>query len=114
MSAFTESELGYLRGERSLACLITVGEDGKPYIAPVGWTYNAAHDAIDISGYSLEWTRKYDDVRRTGQAAVVIGDPVGTKAWRPRGVEVRGRAEAISPPTPLVRIHPEQIVSWGI
>jgi hypothetical protein len=27
---------------------------------------------------------------------------------------VRGRAEAIEAPAPLIRIHPERIVSWGI
>ena len=33
---------------------------------------------------------------------------------RPRGIEIRGRGEAIALPTPLIRIHPERIVSWGI
>jgi hypothetical protein len=28
-------------------------------------------------------------------------------------VEVRGRAETIALPTPLIRIHPERIISWG-
>jgi pyridoxamine 5'-phosphate oxidase family protein len=32
----------------------------------------------------------------------------------PRGIEVRGRAEAIADPEPLIRIYPERIVSWGI
>ena len=34
--------------------------------------------------------------------------------WRPRGIEVRGRAEAIADPEPLIRIHPARIVSWGL
>ncbi len=34
--------------------------------------------------------------------------------WRPRGIEVRGRAEAITEPESLIRIHPERIVSWGL
>src|SRR6266498_2397732 len=33
---------------------------------------------------------------------------------RPRGIEVRGSAEAIHEPDPLIRIHPERIVSWGL
>ena len=38
MSAFTDTELGYLRAERRLARLATVGKDGMPPIAPVGWS----------------------------------------------------------------------------
>jgi pyridoxamine 5'-phosphate oxidase family protein len=51
MSVFTDDELRYLSVERLLARIATVGKDGTPHIAPVGWSYNAAHDTIDISGY---------------------------------------------------------------
>ena len=51
---------------------------------------------------------------RTGRAAIVIDDLASTGPWSPRGIEVRGRGEAIALPTPLIRIHPERIVSWGI
>jgi pyridoxamine 5'-phosphate oxidase family protein len=112
MSAFTDDELQYLLGERRLARVATVGKDGTPHIAPVGWRYNAEQDAIDIGGHSLERTKKYRDVERTGRAAVVIDDVL--PPWKPRGVEVRGRAEALREPMPLIRIHPERIVSWGI
>jgi pyridoxamine 5'-phosphate oxidase family protein len=44
----------------------------------------------------------------------VIDDVKSTDPWIPRAVEVRGRAEAIALPTPLIRIHPERIVSWGL
>jgi pyridoxamine 5'-phosphate oxidase family protein len=54
------------------------------------------------------------DVERPRRAAVVVDDLASTSPWRPRGVEVRGRAEAIHEPSPLIRIHPERIVSWGI
>jgi pyridoxamine 5'-phosphate oxidase family protein len=50
-------------------------------------------------------------VARTGRAAIVIDDV--RPPWRPRGVEVRGRAEAIVEP-PMIRIHAERIVSWGL
>ncbi len=43
-----------------------------------------------------------------------VGDPAILPPWKPRGVEVRGRAEALDGPVPLIRIHPERIVSWGI
>ena len=112
MSAFTEGELRYLLGERRLARLATVGKDGMPHVASVGWTYNAEHDTIDIGGHSLERTKKYCDVLRTERAAVVIDDVL--PPWKPRGVEIRGRAEALDQPAPLICIHPERIVSWGI
>ena len=112
MSAFTEEELHYLTGERRLARLATVGKDGTPHVAPVGWTYNAELGAIDIGGHDMANTKKYRDVRRTGRAAVVIDEVL--LPWRPRGIEVRGRAEAVDGERPLIRIHPERIVSWGI
>jgi pyridoxamine 5'-phosphate oxidase family protein len=112
MSVFTQEELRYLLSERRLARLATVGPDGTPHVAPVGWSYNRDHDSIDIGGRRLEATKKYRDVARTGRAAVVIDDVL--PPWQPRGVEVRGRAEAVAEPTPLIRVHPERVISWGI
>jgi pyridoxamine 5'-phosphate oxidase family protein len=112
MSAFTDAELRYLRAERLLARLATVGSDGMPHIAPVGWSYNPVQDTIDVGGHRLERTKKYRDVARTGRAAVVIDDVLAP--FRPRGIEVRGSAEAIAGPPPLIRIHPQRIVSWGL
>jgi pyridoxamine 5'-phosphate oxidase family protein len=114
MSAFTEEQLGYLRSERRLARVATVGKDGTPHVVPVGWSYNAEHDTIDIRGRDFERTKKYRDVRRSGRAAVVIDDLASVDPWRPRGVEVRGRAVALEEPVPQIRIHPDRIVSWGI
>ena len=64
--------------------------------------------------HELERTKKFRDVARTGRAAIVIDDLASTDPWRVRGIEIRGRGEAIALPTPLIRIHPERIVSWGI
>lgn len=114
MSVFTESELGYLTGGRRLGRLATVGADGMPHVVPVGWIYNAARDTIDIGGHELERSKKFRDVARTGRAAIVIDDLKSTDPWHPRAIEVRGRAEAIALPTPLIRIHPQRIVSWGL
>ena len=114
MSAFTDDELRYLRGERRLARLATVGKDGTPHVTPVGWKYNPEHDTIEIGGYSMERTKKYRDVVRTGRAAVVIDDVVSVSPWKVRGVEIRGRAETVHQPAPLIRIHPERIRSWGL
>ena len=114
MSVFSEVELGYLTGGRRLGRLATVGADGTPHVVPVGWIYNAARDTIDIGGYELEHSKKFRDVARSGRAAIVIDDLESVDPWRPRAIEIRGRGEAIAMPTPLIRIHPERIVSWGL
>jgi pyridoxamine 5'-phosphate oxidase family protein len=112
-SVFSERELRYLtepaRGR--LARIATVGRDGTPHVVPVGWRYDPEHDAIAIGGFQLERTKKYRDAARTGRAAVVIDDLASVDPWRPRGIEVRGRAETL--PGAIV-IHPERIVSWGL
>jgi pyridoxamine 5'-phosphate oxidase family protein len=114
MSVFTAAELAYLAGGRQLGRLATVGADGTPHVVPVAWIYNAARDTLDITGYELERTKKFRDIARSGRAAIVIDDVADSDAWHPRGIEVRGRGEAIALPTPLIRIHPERIVSWGL
>jgi pyridoxamine 5'-phosphate oxidase family protein len=115
-NTFTDDELHYLvdPSARRLARIATVGKDGTPHVVPVGWRYNAEHDAIEVGGFNLEQTKKFRDVRRTGRAAVVIDDLASVDPWRPRGVEVRGRAEAVGGVRPVIRIHPERVVSWGI
>ena len=114
MSAFSDSELAYLLGERRLGRVATVGKDGTPHVVPVGWSYNQEHDSIDIGGRDFARTKKFRDAARSGRAAIVVDDLASTDPWRPRAVEVRGRAETIDEPTPLIRIHPERIVSWGL
>ena len=111
-SAFSEGELAYLKGERRLGRVATVGRDGTPHVVPVGWAYNADHDTIDVGGRDLPATKKFRDVARSGRAAFVVDDVL--PPWRPRAVEVRGRAEAIERPRALIRIHPDRIVSWGL
>ena len=114
MSAFSDGELAYLRGERRLGRLATVGKDGTPHVAPVGWSYNEEFDTIDIGGRNFETSKKYRDVKRSGRAAIVVDDLASVDPWRPRGVEVRGRADIVDDPGPMIRIHPDRVVSWGL
>ena len=120
MSAFTPDELEFLGGGRSfggqdkLARIATVGKDGTPHVVPVGmWTHNTADDTIEVRGRDLEKTKKFRDVARSGRAAIIIDDLASIDPFRPRAVEVRGRAEVVTEPEPLIRIYPERIVSWG-
>lgn len=116
MSAFTDNELEYLgagKPER-LARIATVGRDGTPHVVPVGWRFNTELDTIDVRGMELPRTKKFRDARRTRKASIVIDDLASVDPWRPRGIEVRGRAEITEEPRPMIRIHPERIVSWGL
>jgi pyridoxamine 5'-phosphate oxidase family protein len=118
VSAFTAAEIEYLRRSSSagprLARVATVGADGTPHVTPVGFSYNPELDAIEIGGRDFARTKKFRDVSRSGRAAVVIDDVPSVNPWRVRGIEVRGRAEAVAEPRPHLRIHPERIVSWGL
>lgn len=114
-SVFTTDELDYLNAERRLARVATVGRDGTPHVSPVGmWRHNPELDTIDVTGRDFAEKKKFRDVARSGRAAIVVDDLASTDPWRPRGVEVRGRAEAVAEPEPLIRIHPERIFPWGL
>ncbi|WP_129663982.1 PPOX class F420-dependent oxidoreductase [Phytoactinopolyspora endophytica] len=117
MSAFNDDERSYLlstdRPSRErLARIATVGADGTPHVTPVGWSYNTELDTIDIGGRDFARTKKFRDVQRSERAAMVVDDVL--PPWRPRGIEVRGRAEAVDGPTPLIRIYPDRVRSWGL
>lgn len=118
---FTEQELAYL-AEQRLGRLATVATDGSPQNNPVGFQYNAATGTIDIGGRSLGATRKFRNIGANDSVALVVDDIVSIETWTVRGIEIRGRAEALTEqprPNPyfsaeLIRIHPELIFSWGI
>jgi pyridoxamine 5'-phosphate oxidase family protein len=111
-SVFTDAERRYL-SEGRLGRVATIGRDGTPHVAPVGWRYEADHDVIEIGGRNFERSKKYHDAGRSGRAAIVIDDLVSVDPWRPRGIEIRGTAEVLDDP-PRIRIHPQRIVSWGL
>ena len=116
MSAFSDSELAYLTepGGRRLGRLATVGADGTPHGVPVGFRYDPEQDAIVVRGYALKRSKKFRDVGRSGRAAIVVDDIASVDPWHVRGVEVRGRGEAIDGDRPMIRIRPERVRSWGL
>jgi pyridoxamine 5'-phosphate oxidase family protein len=112
VSKFEQHELAFLQSGPRLGRVATVGRDGTPHVVPVGWSYNSETDTIDIGGRAFAETKKYQDVARHGRAAIVIDEVL--PPWNPRGLEVRGVAEAIQGPPALIRIHPERVRSWGL
>ena len=122
MSAFTDAEIAYLSGQR-LGRLATVGPSGQPHVVPVGFRYNPEHDTIDISGHDFAKRKKFADVRADPKVAFVVDDLASVSPWRPRGIEIRGRAEVLMSggeafgrgyDPEIFRIRPRRIVSWGI
>ncbi|HEV2759331.1 MAG TPA: PPOX class F420-dependent oxidoreductase [Acidimicrobiales bacterium] len=119
MSAFSMDELDYL-AEGKLGRLATVDATGQPHVVPVGWSYNAALDTIDIGGRDFARTRKFRNVQADPKVAFVVDDVL--PPWRPRCVQVRGLGQALDaatgadggPPGPIIRITPTRVVSWGI
>jgi pyridoxamine 5'-phosphate oxidase family protein len=63
---------------------------------------------------SVDTTKQFRDARHSGRVAIVIDDLASTHPWRLRGIEVRGRAEALSEPDALIRVYPERVISWRL
>lgn len=120
MNVFASKEIEYLRNQ-PLGRLVAVDGVGEPHVVPVSFRHNAVLDTIDIGGQSLSRCKKFRDVARNGRAALVVDDVL--PPWRARGVEVRGRAEALAEggqqgnadlDSDQLRIAPTKIVAWGI
>ena len=111
----SETEQRFLTSPtRSLGRVATVGRDGTPHVVPSGWTFNAALGTIDVTGREVQATKKFRDVTATGKAAIVIDGIAQGAGWNPWAIEIAGRAEAITGPPALIRIHPDRIRSWGL
>lgn len=122
ISALTPTHIDYLAGQR-LGRLATAGADHKPHVVPTSFRYNAELGTIDLGGLRVAQTKKYRDVQANGWAAFVVDDLASVDPWRPRFVEIRGRAEAM--PTggaglgpgfgeAFIRLYPERVASGGL
>ena len=117
----SDNERSYLHGQR-LGRLATLGPDGGPQSRPVGFQLNEELGTIDIDGYDLAKSQKYRNIRRDGRVSFVVDDLASIDPWAPRGIELRGVAEAISGAGPdepgelrdLIRIHPTRVLAWGL
>jgi pyridoxamine 5'-phosphate oxidase family protein len=121
-TTLSAAHIEYLAGQL-LGRLATAGADRKPHVVPGSFRYNAELGTIDLGGLRVEQTKKYRDVHANGWAAFVVDDLLSVDPWRPRFLEIRGRAEAV--PTggaglgpgfgdAFIRLYPEKINSAGI
>ncbi|MFD0856687.1 PPOX class F420-dependent oxidoreductase [Actinomadura adrarensis] len=110
---FTDNEREYLSTQR-LARLATIAPDGSPQNNPVGFHLNETLGTIDIYGHNLPASRKFRNVQQNPRVALVIDDLKSVDPWHVRGLEIRGRAEAVTANRPLIRIHPQTVFTWGL
>ena len=123
MSHFTAKEIAFMQSQR-LGRLATVSPEGKPQNAPVTFRYNAELDTIDIGGRNMSQSKKFRNILKNPYVAFVIDEVL--PPWKPRGVEIRGTAQAIDAggkvifgdsytgDDAIIRIIAEQIIGWGI
>ncbi len=117
----TEAERAYLQSQ-PLARLATVDGGGAPQNNPVGVFLDAETGDIIIGGHAMGASRKFRNVQRNRQVALVIDDLVARDPWTVRGLEIRGTAvalEDVDPPVPfmsreVIRITPTWVTSWGV
>lgn len=119
MSVFSVAELAYL-AEAKLGRLATIDPAGIPHVVPLGWSYHPGLDTIDVGGRDFARTKKFRNAQANPNVALVIDDVLAP--WRPRGVMVRGRGEALTDAVapdgrqsgPIIRITPTEVISWGL
>jgi pyridoxamine 5'-phosphate oxidase family protein len=86
---FTEAQLAYLRSQR-LCRLATVDGHGRPHVVPTSFRVND-DGTVDIGGHDFASRKKWRDVGTNPWVSLVVDDVL--PPWRPRMVEIRGRAE---------------------
>lgn len=130
-SIFTAAEIAYLQSQ-PLGRLATVGPGGWPHVAPVGVFYDPQADAVVVAGHEgtgFGTSRMFRDVLANPQVAYVVDDLASVDPWLPRGIEIRGTAEAFTEGgeelgaritdvmvfTPAwLRIRARRVLSWGL
>jgi pyridoxamine 5'-phosphate oxidase family protein len=118
---FTRAELDYLSTQR-IGRLATVSPDGQVQNNPTNFFLDAGTGTVVIGGGALGESKKFRNVLQGSTVAFVVDDLATVDPWAPRGIEIRGRAAALTdqePPLPglsrqIIRITPTKIVSWGL
>ena len=109
---FSEEEAEYL-AENILGRLATVSPEDQPHVVPVAYRFDGT--SIYFGGFNLNRSLKFRNIMRNNKVAFVVDDLDSSKPWRPRGIEVRGYAEAYKIGQSVgVRITPTRKSSWGL
>jgi pyridoxamine 5'-phosphate oxidase family protein len=122
MTNLTPAHIEYLASQR-LGRLGTAGADHKPHVVPTSFRYDPGTGTVDMGGHHVADTKKYRDVHANGWAALCVDDLVSVDPWRPRFLEIRGRAEAVASGgahlgpgfgEAFIRLQPDKVNSFGI
>ncbi|NGN95652.1 PPOX class F420-dependent oxidoreductase [Nocardioides sp. KC13] len=117
---FTETQLRYLRTQ-PLGRLATLAPDGGLQNNPVGFKIDDEHRIV-IGGHQMGRSRKFRNAQKHNQVAFVVDDLESTNPWKPRMIEIRGTAEALTDVDPpmkgmsreILRITPTRIIEYGL
>jgi pyridoxamine 5'-phosphate oxidase family protein len=110
---FSEREAEYL-ADNFLGRLATVSRSGQPHVVPVAYRFDGS--LIYFGGWNLKRSLYYRNLVSDNRVAFVVDDILPTHPWRPRGVEVRGRAELEEGDenVSVVRLRVNLVRSWGL
>jgi len=79
LSAFTDAERQYLN-QQPLGRLATIGPEGGPQTRPVGFTFNAGLDTIDIGGRNMAASRKYRNVQADSRVSLTANRSLSARS----------------------------------
>ncbi len=102
--------------------LATIGPDGTPQVKPLGFTWNAALQAIDIAGFNMARSAKYRNIAVNPLVGFVVDEVTEDSMEGAHFLEIRGTAEAVlSPATAdghlaaeIIRIHPRRVIAYNV
>jgi pyridoxamine 5'-phosphate oxidase family protein len=115
--AFAEDEIAYLNSQM-LGRIATVGPNGQPDVAPVGFQFDGGY--VYIGGLDNPSTRKYRNVKQGNRkVAFVVDDVASLQPYAPRFVRIYGTAEIVEwagrgGTAPYLRITPTISWSWNL
>jgi pyridoxamine 5'-phosphate oxidase family protein len=115
--AFTEEEVTYLNAQM-IGRIATVGPDGQPDAAPVGFQFDGTY--IYVGGIDNPSTRKYRNVKSgNAKVALVVDDVVSMDPYTPRFLRIYGTADIVEwqgrgGVSPHLRITPTISWSWNL
>ncbi|MGF7237846.1 MAG: PPOX class F420-dependent oxidoreductase [Frankia sp.] len=124
---FTDAQRDYLASQ-PLGRLATLAPNGTPQVKPVGFRYNEDLGTIDISGFAMESSAKFRNIKVHPAVSFVVDDRPNPAAGADgvRFLEIRGEAtpatREIDPADPdaghlssyVIRIRPVRVVAYNV
>ncbi len=109
---FSETELVYL-SQQQLGRVATSSADGQPHVVPIVYEFDGKY--AYFSGWNLRKSLKFKNILSNPRVAIVVDDLETVSPWRPRGIELRGRAEILTERgSYCIRMTIESKRSWGL